>query len=198
MNNINVNNYIIIGGVDNKDILKWGEMQDIGLATGHKVIEIKEHGVIIKYENKFIPNENIWKVFKNRKDYLKWLRKESDIEYYYEQDNKLNNLKNKIINLCYNDIVNMIRYGGEKEELVNNLISSDVLDMNILTDKNKFENNIYKSKDGKYYLYESRLFNNYNDNMNAFLQVFNSNDISIYKDYIDDVWSFSEWEDINS
>ena len=126
------------------------------------------------------------------------MRKESDIEYYYEQDNKLNNLKNKIINLCYNDIVNMIHYGGEKEELVNNLISSDVLDMNILTDKNKFENNIYKSKDGKYYLYESRLFNNYNDNMNAFLQVFNSNDISIYKDYIDDVWSFSEWEDINS
>ena len=59
--------------LDNKDILKWGEMQDIGLATGHKVIEIKEHGVIIKYENKFIPNENIWKVLKNRKEYLKWL-----------------------------------------------------------------------------------------------------------------------------
>lgn len=201
-NKIKQGDYIIIGGNKDENIVKWGELQDIGLATGYKVINNLNTGVIVDLENKLIPYDNIWKVFCNKNEYIKWLRKESDIQYYSKLDKKINNIKNKILFENYNNLLDMLNRNNYSGNLImDKLIECDILDMNIEIQNNiNFENNIFISKDNNYYLLESKIFDDNENNLigmiDGYLQIMNKN-FEKLNYYIDDVWSFSQWNNLN-
>lgn len=60
----------------------------------------------------------------------------------------------------------------------------------------QFENALYYDEDKKIYLLESRLFDNHNDQMiNAYLEILDNN-FNIIDEYVDDVWSYTDWNQI--
>lgn len=79
------------------------------------------------------------------------------------------------------------------DEVIEDVINGESI---LELDGVSFENTIYKSEDGLYYLLESRYFSLESDEMlDAYLMILDSNFEKV-ETYVDDVWSFTEWERI--
>lgn len=55
------------------------------------------------------------------------------------------------------------------------------------------EVDLYKGEETGQYLLEARLFDKEDMMVNAYLEIINK-DLSIYEEYVDDVWSYDNWE----
>lgn len=84
------------------------------------------------------------------------------------------------------------------DEVLENLKNNTNKNFNLEIEKNiNLENTIYYSEDKNMYLLESRIFNDKTDGnmINAYLGLINA-DMTIYEEYEDDVWSFTDWKEV--
>lgn len=199
--NIQTGNYIIIGGDSKDEIVKWGEQQEIGLATGYEGIDILEDGVLINLENKIIPFESIFIKLNNREEYLNWFINKGGCElpfwrgvFLKEQILNINENKEQIMLLLDRFIEDI-----NSKDIYDKIFNMKEVPFNIEVKEGiNLENNIYEDENKKLYLLESRLFDDNDENgrmYDAYLRVMDY-EFNIIDEYIDDVWNYADWQRI--
>lgn len=77
-----------------------------------------------------------------------------------------------------------------KSSLRDNVICLDTTECGI---EGVIEVSLYKGEETGQYLLDARLFDKDDAMVNAYLEIINK-DLSIHDEYIDDVWSYDNWE----
>lgn len=129
---------------------------------------------------------------------------------YIEEDFKMdkNSIKATIMKgneHMYKGVIKTLCYGYNSkvtseskeviDELFDSIIASDVCKTAIDNKIISLESAVYESDE--FYFLDLRAFNETKDQMiDAFMVVFNKQDLNIYDEEIDDIWTFADWVEI--
>ena len=115
------------------------------------------------------------------------------------------NVKAEILRKYEEDYLNQIISAMPEEEVTEDTNQEAGKVLNSLCDGSnilmEFDNHkdimieckLYESEE--YYLLDFRFFDNVDDNMlDAYLMIYSREDLSVYDEYVDDVWEFADWK----